>query len=143
MRPRNHYRVHTHYVVRTLADHQPEIQFFLLMAPPIVSWSDNEISITPVLSSTASIVSFDSTFSDTYPSHSQMPPTASEARGLHSADIGAKHTSPPGFSEAGKTLRGGHATPDDSFKRHDAYFFKDGNVTFLVRGLLCFAYPTN
>src|SRR6266702_4524870 len=114
------------------------------MAPRIVSWSDIEICISPIpnLSSAASIISFDSTFSDTYPSHSQMPPTASEAPGLPSAELGAKHTKLPGFSEEGKTPTGGHATTDDSFIRHDAYFFKDGNVTFIVRSLLCFGYPT-
>ncbi|KAH9161839.1 hypothetical protein EDB89DRAFT_691528 [Lactarius sanguifluus] len=95
------------------------------MTPRIVSWSDNEISISPVLSSAASIVSFDSAFSDTYPSHSQMSPTASEAPGLPSA----------GFSE-GKIPRSGQTITDDSFIRHDAYFFKDGNVTFLVDGML-------
>ena len=112
------------------------------MAPRIVSWNDIEISLSPVLSSAASIISFDSTFSDTYPSHSQMSPTASEALKLPSADLGARHTSLLGFSEGIKSPRGGHATPDGSFIRHDAYFFKDGNVTILVRGLLCFVYLT-
>ncbi|KAI9465231.1 hypothetical protein BJY52DRAFT_1209647 [Lactarius psammicola] len=102
------------------------------MAPRIVSWSDNEISISPVPSS-ASIVSFDSTFSDTYPNHSLMSPTASEAPGLPYAEFGAKHT---GFSEEAKIPRCGHGTPDGSFKRHDTYFFKDGNVTFLIDGML-------
>ncbi|KAH9005683.1 hypothetical protein EDB83DRAFT_2236995 [Lactarius deliciosus] len=105
------------------------------MAPPIVSWSDNEIWTSPVLSSAASIVSFDSTFSDTYPSHPQTPPTASEAPGLPGAGFGAKQTGHPGFSE-GKIPRGGQAIADDSFIRHDTYFFKDGNVTFLVDGTL-------
>ncbi|KAH9005682.1 hypothetical protein EDB83DRAFT_2302658 [Lactarius deliciosus] len=101
------------------------------MTPPIVSWSDNEICISPVLSSAASIVSFDSTFSDTY--LSRISPTASEAPGLPTAQFGAEYTGLPGFSE-GKIPRGRHPTPDDSFIRHDAYCFKDGNVTFLVDG---------
>ncbi|KAH9175017.1 hypothetical protein EDB89DRAFT_1848334 [Lactarius sanguifluus] len=100
------------------------------MTPPIVSWSDNEICISPVLSSSASIVSFDSTFSDTYLSH--ISPTAPEAPGLPTAKFGAEL---PGFSK-GKIPRGTHATPDDSFIRHDAYFFEDGNVTFLVDGTM-------
>ena len=109
------------------------------MAPRIVSWSDQNIHISPVLSSAASIVSFDSTFSvsDTYSSHLEISPTTSEAPGLPSDQVGSKHASIPLFSEEGRTPRGGHATLDDSFVRHDAYFFKDGNVTFLVRGLLC------
>lgn len=112
---------------------------FLLMAPRIVSWRDRETCISPALSSAASIVSFDSTFSDLYPSHSQMTPTAPEALGPHSD----QHTSFPGVLEEGRTPRGAHATLDDSFVQHDTYFFKDGNVTFLVRGLLrlYFAYP--
>jgi hypothetical protein len=40
------------------------------------------------------------------------------------------------ISDLRKTPKGGYATSDDSFIRHDTYFFKDGNVTFLVRGLL-------
>ena len=46
----------------------------------------------------------------------------------------------PGFSNEGRTPRVGHATLDESFVRHDTYYFKDGNVTFLVRGLPTFAY---
>ncbi|KAH8979169.1 hypothetical protein EDB86DRAFT_677300 [Lactarius hatsudake] len=106
------------------------------MAPRIVSWTDNEICVSPILSSAASIVSFDSTFSDTYPSHSQMSPTASETLGLPSAEFGAQYTSLPEFPEEEKTPRGGHTTPDDSFVQHAAYFFKDGNVTFLIDGTL-------
>jgi hypothetical protein len=104
------------------------------MAPRIVSWSDQKTHISPVLSSAASIVSFDSTFSvsDTFPSHFQMSPSTSEAPG---AQFGAYYTSLPDFPEDGKTPGVRNATPDDSFSRHDTYFFKDGNVTFLVRGL--------
>ena len=108
------------------------------MAPRIVSWSEKEICISPVPSSAASDISFDSAFSDSYPNHSQMSPTASEALGLPSDQFGAEHTSLPGVSEEGRTPRGEreHTTLDDSFVRHDTYFFKDGNVTFLVRGFL-------
>ena len=68
-----------------------------------------------------------------------MSPTASEAPGPPSAEFGAKHTSLLEISE-GNTPRG---TLDDSFVRHDAYFFEDGNVTFLVSGILCFVlHPT-
>jgi hypothetical protein len=107
------------------------------MAHRIVSWSDNELCITPVLPSAASIVSFDSTFSDTE-SYGKMSPTASEVPCLPSTGFEAKHANLPKFLE-GRTPRGRHTMPDDSFVRHDRYFFKDGNVTFLVRGLLCFA----
>ncbi|KAH9046664.1 hypothetical protein EDB84DRAFT_1575693 [Lactarius hengduanensis] len=65
-----------------------------------------------------------------------MSPTASKPPGLHIAYIGAEHTTFLGFSEERENPGGGHTTPDDSFIRHDAYFFKDGNVTFLVGGTL-------
>ena len=87
------------------------------MAPDIVSWSDSETRISRVLSRTASIVSFDSTFSDAYPSHWQMSPTACE---LPNAELGARHTGLPGFSEEEKTTIGGHATLDNSFVQRDA-----------------------
>ncbi|KAH9022414.1 hypothetical protein EDB84DRAFT_1252487, partial [Lactarius hengduanensis] len=72
---------------------------------------------------------------NTYPSHLQMSPITSEVRAL--PEFGPEHTSPH-TSEGRKRLlvRGGHATPDDSFIRHDVYFFKDGNITFLVDGTL-------
>ena len=109
-------------------------RIFLLMAHRVVSWSDNELCTSPVLSSATSIVSFDSTFSDTE-SDWKMSPTASEAH-LPSASFEAKHTNLPKFLEEESTPRGRHTTPDKSFVRHDRYFFKDGNVTFLVCGLL-------
>jgi hypothetical protein len=70
-----------------------------------------------------------------------MSPTASEALGLPSDQFGARYSSLPGVLEEGRIPKGGHATLDDSFVQHDAYYFKDGNVTFLVRGLPAFAYP--
>ena len=109
---------------------------FLLMAHRVVSWSDNELCTSPVLSSTASIVSFDSTFSDTE-GDMKMSLTASEAPCLPSAGFEAKHAR---FLEEKGEPRGRRTMPDNSFVRHDRYFFKDGNVTFLVRGLLCFIY---
>ncbi|KAN0130793.1 hypothetical protein V8E53_011468 [Lactarius tabidus] len=62
-----------------------------------------------------------------------MSPTASEAPG---AQFGANHTSLPDFPEDGKTPGFGNATLDGSFSKHDTYFFKDGNVTFLIDGML-------
>ena len=70
-----------------------------------------------------------------------MSPTGSEVLGLPSDKFGARYSNIPGLSDEGRTPRGGHATLDDSFVRHDAYFFKDGNVTFLVRGLPACVYP--
>jgi hypothetical protein len=50
-----------------------------------------------------------------------------EATGVKSAEPGAKF---PGSS---------NRTADDSFVRHETYFFKDGNITFLVRVALLYA----
>lgn len=87
--------------------------------------------MSPVLSSVVSVVSFDSTFSE-------MPSTASEVPELHSADLETKYTS---LLEGRKTPRGEHAAPDDSSIRHNAYFFNDGNVTFLVRAFRALPSP--
>ncbi|KAH9022416.1 hypothetical protein EDB84DRAFT_498482 [Lactarius hengduanensis] len=65
-----------------------------------------------------------------------MSPTAPEAAGLPSAESGAKHTNRPGSSGGREITRGVHTTPGGSPIKHDAYFFKDGNVTFLVDGTL-------
>ena len=94
------------------------------------------------MSSAASNFSFDSTFSDTYLSHSQIPPIAPEPPVLHNTDLGEIHTSLPGFSDGRETPTSGRTTPDDSFIRHHEYFFNDGNVTFLVRVILWFVYTT-
>ena len=110
------------------------------MAPRIVSWSNKEICKSPVLSNSASIISFDSTLSGPAPNHSSMSITASEALGLPSDKFGARFSNVPVVSDERRTPRGGHATLDDSFVRHDAYYFKDGNVTFLVCGSPIFAY---
>lgn len=105
------------------------------MAPRIVYWDlgDHEISMSPDLSSAASIVSFDS-FSDLdgCSSHLQIPPTACEASGLHGADLGVEHTN----------LLGGK-TPSGTFIKHDEYFFEDGNITFLVRDFWWFIHTTH
>lgn len=91
------------------------------MSPPIVSWKINEPRISSALSSAsaASVVSINSIVSDTH----MMTTEAT-------ADFGAKLTNLPGSA---------HPIADDSFVRHDIYFFKDGNITFLVRDTPCCA----
>ncbi|KAI9441596.1 hypothetical protein H4582DRAFT_1933674 [Lactarius indigo] len=65
-----------------------------------------------------------------------MSPTAPEAPGLPGAESGAEHTNLPGSSEGGEATRDVHTTPGGSFIKHDVYFFKDGNIKFLVDGML-------
>jgi hypothetical protein len=121
--------------------HGIRYDIFLLMAHRIVFWSDNKLCISPVLSShsAASIVSFDSTFSDSTASYWKMSPTASASE-VPSHPSAGFEASLPKFPEDGKMSRSGYTTPGDSFVRHDTYFFKDGNVTFLVHRLLYFAH---
>ena len=56
---------------------------------------------------------------------------ALEAPGAQPAALEAQPASLPGVSADAKP------TTDNSFARHDTYFFKDGNITFLVRGVYC------
>jgi hypothetical protein len=51
-----------------------------------------------------------------------------EATGAQRVDLGATKLTNLTWSA--------DPTADDSFVRHDIYFFKDGNITFLVRDAL-------
>jgi hypothetical protein len=53
-----------------------------------------------------------------------------ETTGIQPTDNGARLANLPG-----KT----NPTSEDLFVRHDTYFFKDGNITFLVRAALLYA----
>jgi hypothetical protein len=95
------------------------------MAPPdiltyIARKGETCGSPTPSAASVASVVSIDSLFSDP----DMISPTALETPVSHQ----------PFAISGGSKMRGGvQLTPDGSFLRHDKYFFKDGNITFLVR----------
>jgi hypothetical protein len=95
------------------------------MAPPTSTapHGGDEICSSPTLSSASgvSIVSIESMFSNLNPD--MISPTG------HNSPV----TQPAPISGAGKTLAGVQLTTDDSFVRHDKYFFNDGNITFLVR----------
>lgn len=87
------------------------------MAPPhIISWRATERSSSPV--STTSLVSIDSILSD----NSSTVPEAPQSK--------VKSMSFPVF--LGKRESGVHLAHHDPFTRHDKYYFKDGNITFLV-----------
>jgi len=105
------------------------------MATRMVSWSGDEHSVSPNLSKTPSLISVDSILSD--------KPKASETdqSALHMAESQPAHRSfqvidPNGTTTSKSTniYPGTDAADHDgSFMRHNKYFFKDGNVTFLVR----------
>jgi hypothetical protein len=88
----------------------------------IVSWRINEPRVSPSQSSASpvSVVSINSIVSD-------MHIMTTEATGVQPVELGAKFTNLPRSSDPAANA---------SFVRHDTYFFKDGNITFLVRDAL-------
>ena len=94
------------------------------MSRRIVSWRINEPSVSPTLSnaSAVSVVSISSIVSDMTTEATGVP--------VQHAEPGAKLENLPGSA---------HPTSEDSFVRHDTYFFKDGNITFLVHVALLYA----
>jgi hypothetical protein len=114
------------------------LPFLHLMATHIVSWGGNEHLISPVPSSTPSIVSVDSVLSHERETSSTVH--WQEATGPAPESLAERMSSllaEPSGSET-STSASTHQradTADDSFTRHHKYFFKDGNVTFLVRGV--------
>jgi len=107
------------------------------MATRIVSWSGDEHIISPNFSKTPSISSVNSILSDkpeAFESESdQSAPHMAESQPTRRAfqvfERNAART-----STSTTIYPGTDGTDHDgSFMRHDKYFFKDGNVTFLVR----------
>lgn len=108
--------------------HDPSISSSL-MAPHIVSLGRNEHRISPVLSRRPSIVSLDTIPSDTRKRSLGIPEAPRAAK---SRTKGAMSSS---VIEPGEVRKPANecTRADDPFIPHDKYFFKDGNVTFLVR----------
>ena len=88
------------------------------MSRRIVSWINSEPRVPPAMSSGGSVVSINSIVSDMM---------TTEPTGVQPAERGAKFTNWPGSA---------NPSSGESFVQHDTYFFKDGNITFLVRGVL-------
>jgi len=104
------------------------------MAAHIVSWGGNE-------QTTPSILSLDSiqTSSAVHLAVQERPhlrPRVAESR---SKKMGSLLTVPSGGCctemSASASIYPRADAAGESFKRHDKYFFKDGNITFLVRGV--------
>ena len=116
---RRHHLAHTHKGRKLIDKDRTSSP----MSPRIVSWKSDEPRVSPSLSSASSlsIVSMNSIGSETH-----MMTT--EATGVQPADPGAKLAYFPGCVKP---------TTDESFVRHNIYFFKDGNITFLVRVTPC------
>jgi len=105
------------------------------MATRTVSWSGDEHIVSPNLSKTPSVISVDSILSDkseASPSD-QGAPCMAEPQPTH-RDFQVIEPNGTRTSKSTTMYPGTDGTDHDgSFMRHDKYFFKDGNVTFLVR----------
>ena len=105
------------------------------MATRIVSWSSDDYITSPNLSKVPSVMSFDSILSDK-PEASlgdQGAPRMAESHPTHTA---SQVIEPNGIRTSTSTTiypETDATDHDGSFLRHNKYFFKDGNVTFLVR----------
>ena len=108
------------------------------MATHTVIWGDYEhvISLVPSSSSTPSIDSVDSFLSH----ERETSSTVQEATGPTPESLAKRMSSLSVEPSGSETLASASTYPradsaDDSFTRHHKYFFKDGNITFLVRGI--------
>ena len=100
------------------------------MAARIVSWGTKAKIAPPMLSKTPSMISFNSLNSDNL----QTRPPVEGAP--YAAKSQAKYTSSQVIEPSGRvSMYPGGGAAEGSFIRHPKYFFKDGNVTFLVRDI--------
>jgi len=112
------------------------------MTPRIVSWGGNEDSISPVISSAGSITPVVSSESFTLRSIHEISNYPCEASRADLTGPGARPASFLGMeSGESETPAGTLRQSDDSFIRHNKYFFKDGNITFLVRHVIWHMSP--
>jgi hypothetical protein len=102
------------------------------MATRLVSWNGDKHVVSPNVSKTSSIISVESILSDNFEAspgdqgvhrlaESQPTKTASQV------------IEPNGTRRSTTTTIYSETGADGSFMRHNKYFFKDGNVSFLVR----------
>ncbi|KAI9452807.1 hypothetical protein F5148DRAFT_1235268 [Russula earlei] len=103
-----------------------------LMLPSFVSWRVNESrSSAPVQTpspNTVSVAAIDAM--STSPNPPTMSQSAPEALGTQPAGPEGEPASVAAMSA------GANPATENSYPRHDTYYFKDGNVTFLVDGTL-------
>jgi len=100
------------------------------MASRIVSWGGNERIASPTLVKTPSIVSVDAILRDTSPAV-QGTPHAAQSRAMNTASQVIEPSRTKTWVSTSTYPEADAA--DGSFVRHPKYFFKDGNVAFLVR----------
>jgi len=100
------------------------------MASCIVSWGGSEHIVSPNLSKTPSIVSVDSILRDTSPAV-QGTPHAAQSRAMNMASQVIEPSRTRAWTLTSIYL--GADAANGSFVQHPKYFFKDGNVAFVVR----------
>jgi hypothetical protein len=98
-----------------------------------VTWGGNDHIVSPDLSRSSSIVSIDSILPHKRTTAVQVTSVpASESLAKRMSSLSVEPSGSETLISASTYARADSA--DDSFTRHHKYFFKDGNVTFLVRG---------
>ena len=106
------------------------------MAAHIVSWGRNEKIVSPRLSKTPSMISFNSILLSDNP---ETPPVDEGDPCATGSQV--KHTNSQVIEPSGTkacpsaSVYPGADAAEGPFIRHHKYFFKDGNVTFLVRSI--------
>lgn len=108
-----------------------DVCFLMAARTGTASWASSKNRISPPQpvsrTSSAPVVSIDRIS----PRKNQNPPMVSQIT------LGAPDAQPTVLEAMSTNLTGVSAdtnpTSKDSFLRHDTYFFKDGNITFLVR----------
>jgi hypothetical protein len=111
--------------------HLQASHLFYSMTTHIVSWGGNDHIISPDISRTSSIVSIDSILPHKRTTAVQGAP-APESSAKRMSSLSVEPSGSETLISASAYARAD--STDDSFIRHQKYFFKDGNVTFLVRG---------
>ena len=97
------------------------------------TWGGNDHIVSPDLSRSSSIVSIDSILPHKRTTTVQVTSVpAPESLAKRMSSLSVEPSGSETLISASTYARADSA--DDSFIRHHKYFFKDGNVTFLVRG---------
>jgi hypothetical protein len=107
------------------------------MATRIVSWGGDKHIVSSNRSKTPSVTSFDSILSDKSEASlgDQDAPRIAAMAESQPMNTASQVIEPNGTRTSTSTTiypETGAADIDGSFMRHNKYFFKDGNVTFLV-----------
>ena len=105
------------------------------MATRVISWGSKAEIVSPRLSKTPFMISFDSLNYDnlgTRPTNEGAPhATRSQVKHMRSQVIAPSGSRAP----SSVSVYPGAGAAEGSFIRHNKYFFNDGNVTFLVRDI--------